>query len=85
LFCGGGVFAFATTCPASQGDVRDEKAGAGKMAAHLKLKILLVGPEKCGKSQMANFLADLTESLPGPDAPYTPTAGARRGRLVGGG
>ena len=45
------------------------------MAAHLKLKILLVGPEKCGKSQMANFLAELTDSLPGPDAPYTPTAG----------
>ena len=45
------------------------------MASHLKLKVLLVGPEKCGKSQMANFLAELTESLPGPDAPYTPTAG----------
>jgi Rab-like protein 5 len=45
--------------------------------SHLKLKVLLVGPEKCGKSQMANFLAELTENLPGPGAPHTPTAGVR--------
>ncbi|XP_034230961.1 intraflagellar transport protein 22 homolog [Thrips palmi] len=39
-----------------------------------KLKIILIGPKKCGKTVIANFLADATESSGGD---YHPTQGVR--------
>lgn len=43
-----------------------------------KVKILLVGPEKSGKSSIANFLgSDGEGSIGSKDAPYRPTAGVR--------
>ncbi|XP_018429286.1 PREDICTED: intraflagellar transport protein 22 homolog isoform X2 [Nanorana parkeri] len=40
----------------------------------LKTKVLLVGPSECGKSVLANFLADATENIGGE---YSPTQGVR--------
>ncbi|KAM5181705.1 intraflagellar transport protein 22 homolog [Mantella aurantiaca] len=40
----------------------------------LKAKVLLVGPSECGKSVLANLLADATENIGGE---YSPTQGVR--------
>ncbi|KAM9320303.1 intraflagellar transport protein 22 homolog [Gastrophryne carolinensis] len=40
----------------------------------LKAKVLLVGPSECGKTVLANFLADATENIGGE---YSPTQGVR--------
>ncbi|XP_068077274.1 intraflagellar transport protein 22 homolog isoform X1 [Danio rerio] len=39
-----------------------------------KVKILLIGPSECGKTALANFLSDTTESI---GADYSPTQGVR--------
>ena len=39
-----------------------------------RLKLLIVGPNKSGKSTIANILGDLQD---GPSAIYRPTAGCR--------
>lgn len=41
----------------------------------MKLKIIIVGPKACGKTQIANFLMGQTESLV--VGPIDPTAGCR--------
>lgn len=44
----------------------------------LKAKVLVVGPQNCGKSCVANFLADDSSSTVGnADEEYKPTAGVR--------
>ncbi|XP_073421718.1 intraflagellar transport protein 22 homolog isoform X2 [Dendrobates tinctorius] len=40
----------------------------------LKAKVLIVGPSECGKTTLANFLADATENIGGE---YSPTQGVR--------
>ncbi|KAA0717089.1 Intraflagellar transport protein 22 -like protein [Triplophysa tibetana] len=40
----------------------------------MKLKILLIGPSECGKTALANFLSDTTETIGGD---YSPTQGVR--------
>ncbi|XP_078535480.1 intraflagellar transport protein 22 homolog isoform X3 [Lissotriton helveticus] len=40
----------------------------------LKAKVLLVGPSECGKTVLANFLSDATETIGGE---YNPTQGVR--------
>ncbi|XP_065106248.1 intraflagellar transport protein 22 homolog [Paramisgurnus dabryanus] len=39
-----------------------------------KLKILLIGPSECGKTALANFLSDTTETI---GSEYSPTQGVR--------
>ncbi len=39
-----------------------------------KLKLLIVGPQKSGKSTLANILGDLAD---GPSTLYRPTVGCR--------
>lgn len=39
-----------------------------------RLKLLIVGPQKSGKSTLANILGDLSD---GPSPLYRPTAGVR--------
>ncbi|TNV75951.1 hypothetical protein FGO68_gene15714 [Halteria grandinella] len=39
-----------------------------------KLKLIIVGPQKSGKSTLANILGDLSD---GPSQLYRPTAGCR--------
>ena len=43
----------------------------------IKLKIVVAGPEKCGKSTLCNFFADLVQGFGSADNPYVPTAGVR--------
>ncbi|KAJ3092091.1 Elongation factor 1-gamma [Quaeritorhiza haematococci] len=62
----------ATTATANPGGAgRRGSGGAGTK----KLTVFVVGPEKSGKTSIANFLADISESLNGTD--YHPTQGVR--------
>ena len=44
------------------------------MITMLKAKILVVGPPKCGKTVLSNFLSDATENI---GTEYRPTKGVR--------
>ena len=54
------------------------KSNAAAMAESLRVKVLVVGPAKCGKTRVANYLSDFGEN---PDLEkYVPTAGKSRAR-----
>jgi len=47
---------------------------AGKMTEMFRAKVLILGPPGCGKTVLANFLSDATESI---SSDYRPTKGVR--------
>ena len=56
------------------------KSNAAAMAESLRVKVLVVGPAKCGKTRVANYLSDFGEN---PDLEkYVPTAGKSRARAL---
>lgn len=56
--------------------VQEPTSPTGMSAAPTSVKVLVVGPKKCGKTTICNFLGQQSKHLkPGPE--YEPTAGCR--------